>query len=391
MTITHDSIRSLIDSILPDLVVFRHTLHQRPELAGQEYETRELLKAMIAPHDPLFWQPKLGTDLVFEIPGRDPGRVIGFRADMDALPLDETDRRLPYASQHPAVMHACGHDGHMAVLMGTALVLSKIRDKLPCTVRMIFQPGEEEACLGAKLVEKGVCDGLETVYGFHNWPGLPVGTVSSRPGILFAAANTFRTTVTGVGAHGAAPEKGNNPIIAAAKAVLQIQDLHDSLQRENSGVVSVCAVQGGSNTNVIPSEVSISGTVRYIDAQVGERIEAAIREVFQRTSEESGVSVSMDYDRSYHLPVINSIAEVERLRYVTESCLGDSAYIEAESYTMTAEDFAFYLDRVPGCMFWLGSGVDSPQLHTQSFDFNDEAMAPGIHVLTALALGDSLV
>ncbi len=389
MKIQKDMIIQRLDDLLPELIELRHLLHSFPETAGNEHKTRELLASVISPFDPILWRPKLGTDLVFEIPGRDPGRVIGFRSDMDGLPMQESSS-LPYASTHEGVMHACGHDGHMVILLGAALILSSIRDSLPCTVRCIFQPGEEEACLGAELVKKGVCDGLERVYGFHNWPGIPLGTVSSKPGILFAAANTFRAAIAGTATHGAAPEKGNNPLIPAADAVLRIQQLHELLSARKEGVASVCMISGGTNTNIIPDAALVAGTTRYTESSAGDRIETAIRQIFSSVEDRYEVITDLQYERKYHLPVINDPDAVEEVRQAAVRSLGAGVYLSAGSHSMTAEDFAFYLERVPGCMFLLGTGADAPHLHAGDFDFNDEVIRTGVLLLVSLALGEVL-
>ena len=384
-----DILAAAIVEILPEIQELRKALHAIPETAGREIKTRELLVEHIKKLRPILWQPKLQTDVVCEIPGRDPGKVIGIRADMDGLPLQEKSR-MPYSSIHEGVMHACGHDGHMAILLGTAMVLSRFQDKLPCTVRCIFQPGEEEACLGAELTAKGVCDGLSAVYGFHNWPGLPVGAVSAKAGTFFAAANTFTVKFVGKGTHGATPEKGKNPIPTAARAVGLLQKLHDQVFASDGSVVSVCSFSAGMNSNVIPSETVLRGTTRYIDKQIGDVIEKTITDLLNQLAREDGLQLELVYDRKYYLPVVNTPEEVLYLQRTVEKCLGEGAYREATTNTMTAEDFAFYVDKVPGCMFWLGAGEDHAPLHAGDFDFNDDALFNGILVLAGLAFGSVL-
>jgi amidohydrolase len=387
--LTREQLRTYIEEILPKIRKLRHELHAIPELAGEEFETHEVLKQQTDTLNPLYWQPKIKTDLVFEIPGGDPGKVVGFRADMDALPLLETSR-IPYHSTHSGKMHACGHDGHMSILMGTAMVAHAFRSSLPNTIRFIFQPGEEAACMGAELVEKGVCDGLSAVYGFHNWPGLPVGAVSCKSGIMFAAAHSFKVVFKGIGTHGATPEKGLNPLIPAADTVLRLQNLHTRYNEESGAVISVCAVQGGMNSNVIPSEAVVQGTTRYIDTAIGEAIEASIREEMRKSAETCNVEYSLEYEKKYYIPVVNDSDQTENLRLAVNKVLGDEAYIPAKTHTMGAEDFAFYVNRVSGCMFWLGTGEDCAPIHSNKFDFNDDSIMNGILVLCSLMFGDLL-
>jgi hippurate hydrolase len=387
--ITREALREFIHGLVPEIREMRHELHRIPELAGKEHETRRLLKAEADKLQPIYWQPKLGTDLVFEIPGRDPGKVIGLRADMDALPILEKTG-VGYVSGKEGLMHACGHDGHMSILMGTAKVAKFFEKHLPVTVRFIFQPGEEVLCMGAELVEKGVCDGLSSVYGFHNWPGLPVGKISSKPGIFFAAANDFKITFRGTATHGATPEKGNNPLLPAADAVIRLQGAHQRFSREESAVISVCSVQGGKNSNVIPAAAVLEGTIRYTSMETGKAIEAAIQDEVRTAAENSAVEYTIEFNKRNYLPVINDENRTKVLQTTVEKMLGSEAYIPAEMHTMGAEDFAFYLTRTPGCMFWLGAGVDHAPIHSDTFDFTDESIAYGIQVLSALMFGDKL-
>ena len=389
MNLTHEILHTHIERILPTIIDIRHKLHQHPEIAGDERETRNMLLSHVEKLDVLLWQPKLETDLVFEIPGKDPGRVIGLRADMDALPMNE-QHPPAYGSKNPGLMHACGHDGHMAMLLGAAMVLTSVRDLLPNTVRFIFQPGEEVACMGAELTARGVCDGLEAVYALHNWPGLPAGVVSTKPGTFFAAANTFSLKLRGTGTHGATPEKGNTPLIPAAVLIEALTGLHEQVSANGEGVVSVCMVQGGHNTNIIPSECTVAGTTRYIDRSVGDMIEKRIRQMAEEISTRYDIPIDIAYERKYHLPLINDEEKASVVAETAEKVLGEDFYLEAPRHAMTAEDFAFYLDRVPGCMFWLGAGEQWAPLHAAAFDFNDQILKTGILMFCALALGDRL-
>ena len=387
--LTREQLSTYIMDILPKIQDLRHSLHAIPEIAGKEIKTRKLLKHYTDKLHPLYWQPKIETDLVFEIPGRDPGRVIGFRSDMDALPLQETVD-IPYISKHEGMMHACGHDGHMSILIGAAMAAQTFQQYLPCTIRFIFQPGEEETCMGAELVEKGVCDGLSAVYGLHNWSGIATGAVSSKSGILSAAAHSFKVSFKGKGTHGATPEKGLNPLLPAADTVIRLQGLHERYKEESGAVISVCAVQGGTNSNVIPTEAVVQGTSRYTDTHIGDAIEASIRDAIRKSAETCNVEYTLEYEKKYYLPVINDPEQTEILRQAVKKVLGEGAFITAESHTMGAEDFAFYLDKVPGCMFWLGIGKDHEPIHSGTYDFNDDSLLNGILVFCSLMFGDAL-
>ncbi len=384
-----EQLQEYIRTILPEIQEVRRALHTMPELAGNEKQTRAFLKSKTDALQPIYWQPKLGTDLIFEIPGRDPGKVIGLRSDMDGLPITEKSA-VSHVSAYPGRMHACGHDGHMSILLAAAMTAKRFQDSLPATVRFIFQPGEEVLCLGAELVDKGACDGLSAVYGFHNWPGLPVGTVSSKPGILFAAANDFTLTVTGRGTHGATPEKGLNPLLPASDAVMRLQGVHQRFSREEGAVISVCSFHAGTSSNVIPAEAVLQGTMRYTSVGTGAAIEGAMQEEIATTAANFGVSAQLGFSRIKYLPVINNEEQTGLLQRTVAYMLGEQAYIPAETHTMGAEDFSFYLNRTPGCMFWLGAGKEQSPIHSDTYDFNDESIEYGVQVLAGLMFADKL-
>ncbi len=390
MSITTKELRGEAASLISRVTDLRHELHAHPEIALSEHETRKRLVTWLSGEGVLkrcvVDAPRLGTDLVIEFPGRDREQVIGLRADMDALPVEEKTG-LPYQSQFKGMMHACGHDGHMAVLAGTLVLLHRLGVLPPTSVRAIFQPGEEEVCAGAKLVEAGVCDGLSRVYALHGWPGMEAGMVSSKPGVMLAAADTFEIRCIGKAAHGATPEQGNNPLASAAKLVGRLLALHHRYARTQGAVITPCAVQGGQNTNTIPGTARILGTTRYLDAETGRAMKQEIADEAQRVSEMYSTACEITHRSLYHIPVINDPREMKRVRKTAEQVLGEGRFLEMPSHHMVAEDFAFYLDRVPGCMFKLGLGENRAKLHSDYFDFEDQALESGILMMSSLALG----
>ncbi|MDD3117832.1 MAG: M20 family metallopeptidase [Victivallales bacterium] len=379
-----------IAAALETVKKWRHRLHQLPEIAGHETETSAFIRATlpqlgITPHAP--W---LETDVIADLPaaataGND-SRCIGLRADIDGLPVTENNA-LPYCSTHPGMMHACGHDGHAAMLLGTALVLSRLPQLRRHRVRLIFQPGEEMVCMGRKLAATEACDGVDEIYALHGWPGLPVGAVSTLPGVMFGTGAHFTIRIIGRGAHGAQPENGLNPVPAAGKIAWELQQLHERYTRQNA-VISVCRIEGGKAANSIPAEVLIQGTTRYFDAGLNQPIAAAIRELVQTSCEPIGLKWQFDYDDSYRLPVYNHPAQVEKIAALAEDFL-PGTWIAADKPPRAREVFAFCLDRCgAGAMFWLGLGEKQPPLHNPAFDFNDQALTNGITMLTLLALAD---
>lgn len=387
MTVSRDEWREVaeyIDRLMPEVIEFRHALHRDPEIGMQTTDTRAAIAAMLQRSALRIRPPLLGADLIAELPGA-TSRTICLRADMDALPITERSG-VPYQSCRPGVMHACGHDGHSAILVGAALALDHFRDRLPVTVRFIFQPGEEVFCGGDDLVARGACDNADAAFALHGWPGLPAGCVASRSGVLFAAAGFFRIELTGKGCHGSQPEAGNNPILCAAAVIRELQNYHRRVAAAEKSVVSVCVVKAGDTTNVIPETAVIAGTFRHLTAEAGDRLEAGIRAIAAAQAESSGVRAEVVCERSYALPVINSPDGFERVRRAAQAVLPAESWRECAAPVMASEDFSFYLARCGGAMFFLGLGETVPTLHTDRFDFNDAALAPGVRTMVRIAL-----
>ena len=386
MKISRDELQCLLSELLEYGTALRRELHRYPEIALKEEQTRSRLLKWLGDMGVLeqayLFDPLIGTDLVFELPG-DLDGTVGLRSDMDALPLDEqTD--LPYTSTVPGMMHACGHDGHMAILALTAALVSRVDHRQRPTVRFIFQPGEEEVCAGADLTEAGVCDGLDRVYAFHSWPGLPAGSIGIKEGVLTAAAHTFEINLEGISCHGAVPSEGLNPLPAAADLVLRLDELHREMRSRNQSVVSPCGIQGGSSTNVIPQSVLIKGTVRILDETVGDMIRASVYSLVDQVDQHWGTRSTITYHQRYRFPVRNHPQETSRAADAAEKTVGKKRVIRLEKHSMVAEDFAFYLERVPGCMLLLGIGEDHPKLHSSTFDFDDRQLETGVLVMSAL-------
>ncbi|MBN1828433.1 MAG: amidohydrolase [Deltaproteobacteria bacterium] len=378
-------IAQLIDQLIPRLVNIRRTIHRNPELALRENDTAKLVRKVLGETEAEIAEPFLGSDVVAVLHGSAPGKNITLRADMDALPIEEMTG-LPYASGRPGVMHACGHDGHTTILLGTALVLNELRGRLNGSVRFVFQPGEEVAAAGRELVQKGAIENpsADAVFALHAWNKLPSGMFSSRPGPFMAAADFFRIVIHGKGGHGSRPEETVDPILTAARIV----EVLDSLPARTFSaldpvVITVCRIQGGSASNVVPDRVELEGTARYFKKTIGNRIQGDIEKVAAVICGLAGATFDLQYDQSY-LPVVNDRAMVFLGKTVARETLGEDAWRDAEESSMGAEDFSYYLERAPGALFWLGMGEDSNPLHSPLFDFNDQAMKPAILFLVNL-------
>jgi amidohydrolase len=381
------NIKSQIAGIVPDIVKIRHLIHQNPEIALKEFDTSALIRKLLRKARIEVLKPFLQTDVVAMVKGKKPGKNVTLRADIDALPLLEKTG-APYASKRKGTMHACGHDGHTAMLLGAALLLNRMRDQLSGSVRFVFQPGEEIVAAGKQLVAKGALQDPkpDAVFALHAWAGMPLGAVASKPGALLAASDFFTVEVKGKGAHGSRPEDSIDPILTAARIIESLQSV---VSREVSSmepvVVSVCRITGGTNGNVIPDSVEIEGTTRYLRPELKQKIESAIRRIVKGVCDSMGASFSLQYDSPY-IPTINDDRMVALGKTVALRVLGPGKWFDLTSPSMGAEDFSYYIRKYPGAMFRLGMGEKSASLHNSHFDFNDKAIASGILYLVSLAL-----
>jgi amidohydrolase len=331
--------------------------------------------------------PFLGTDVVAILRGKRPGRNVTLRADMDALPLAEKTGK-PYRSKREGIMHACGHDGHTAMLIGAARVLNSLRSQIAGSVRFVFQPGEELSASGKKLVESGVLadPAPAAVIALHGWNHLPLGTLGSRPGPFLAGADWFQITVKGRGGHAAHPDLAVDPIVIGSAIVQQLQTVVSrGVDPLAPTVLSVCRFSAGTNGNVIPDSAELEGTIRYLDRKLGDRIGEHVERIVAGICAAAGAHYHLRFEKTY-IPTINDRRIVLLGRRVACRVLGSAAWQDVENPSMGAEDFAFYLQDFPGAMFRLGLGEDSPPLHNPQFDFNDEALENGILFLVTTAL-----
>jgi amidohydrolase len=390
-------LKPLIREILPETISLRHNLHRHPELAYQEHRTTALVARQL---DALGIQHiasvARGTGVVAHLPATSssaPGAV-ALRADMDALPITERSD-LPYASEIPGLMHACGHDGHTANLLGVATVLSRV-ERRPNPVTFIFQPAEEGGAGGKAMCEAGALDGtligprVDRIFGLHGWPQLTVGQVGSRPGPLLAATDTFKVTVRGRQSHAAYPQFSADPIVAAAACITALQ----SIVARNVGplqnaVVSVCRVSAGTALNVLPEEAKFAGTARSLDPEVRVLLKQRIHEIAAGVAEAHGCRAEIKWREGY--PVTRNDPDLtERFFAVARQTLGAERVVNVAEPTMGGEDFAYYGAHVPACFFILGvcppGRTDYPTLHQPDYNFNDDALATGIELMCRLAL-----
>jgi hippurate hydrolase len=372
-----------IDDLVAPLIAFRRDLHAHPELAFAEHRTAALIAEALRQAGLDVHTGIGGTGLVAVLKVGSSGRSIGLRADMDALPMHE-QTNLDYASGNPGVFHGCGHDGHVAMLLGAAQHLARSR-RFDGTVHFIFQPAEEgrggaRAMVADRLFERFPCD---RVFALHNWPDLPAGTVATRPGPIMAAADRFEILLEGRGGHAAMPHQTPDAILAASDLVTQLNCIVSRrVPPTASAVLSVTQIEGGNSHNVLPAAVRIVGTVRSFDPAVQDRIEASLRQIVDGIAQASGTRATVTYDRYYPAAINDAEAAAEALAAAaTVTCVQN-----APEPAFTSEDFAFMLLACKGAYLWLGQGRgdgDAP-LHHPNYDFNDGILATGIRLHTAL-------
>jgi hippurate hydrolase len=375
-----------ISDLHATVAAWRQDLHQHPELMFDVHRTADFVKEKLTEFGVDEVVTGIGrTGVVGVIKGRSNGRgrVIGLRADMDALPItEETGKR--YASRTPGKMHACGHDGHTAMLLGAAKYLAETR-AFDGTVVVIFQPAEEGGGGGREMVLDGLMDRFEIheVYGMHNVPGMPVGKFAIRPGPMLAAVDNFNIDVKGVGGHAARPHTSADPVVAAAAIVMNTQSIvARNVDPLANAVISICMIRGGFTHNVIPQDVELAGTVRTLTDEVRDHVEKRLKEIASNTAAAFGVEAVVNYDRNY--PV--TFNHAENVDYAADAAaeIVEAANVNrAMNPVMAGEDFAFMLGARPGAFIFIGQGAGAA-LHHPAYDFNDEIIPLGMSYWTKL-------
>lgn len=374
----------------------RHRLHQIPELGYEEFKTAATVRAEL---------DQIGTAHVDGVPDAPTATIawlgdvgkpcVALRADIDALPILERTG-LAYSSTHTGIMHACGHDGHTATLLGTAALLKSMEEELPVCVKLIWQPAEEGGGGAERLVEAGVLDGtigpkVRAIFGLHGWPGLKVGTVATKPGALLAATDTFTANFVGRGCHGAFPHLGCDPIVTACEAVLNLQQVVSrELDPTEPAVVTIGKISAGTATNVIPDAAGIEGTARTLNDETRAKVRRAIERRCTGVAEANDGELRFDWIEGYP-PTVNDPAMADYVARIAKQTLGPDRYFAVPRPSMGGEDFAYYLEKVSGCFFLVGvEPLDRdtyPSLHSDRYDFTDAAIAVGLRMFVELVKG----
>ncbi|MCS7233044.1 MAG: amidohydrolase [Synergistetes bacterium] len=386
-----DKIKRLVEEVKSELVEMRHYLHAYPEPSFEEYETTKFIVSKLREYG--IDDIKVGcggkeSGVIATIRGKALKPMIALRADIDALRMREENRSLPYCSKNEGVMHACGHDAHIAILLATAKVLSQIKEELPGSVRLIFQPAEESAAGAKEIIKVGGMEDVDAVTGLHVWAYYPSGTLGFRKGPFFAAVDRIEINVKGKGGHGAAPQFAVDPIVISSAIILALQTV---VSREvdpiEPAVVSICKIEGGTAFNIIPEEVKMVGTIRTFSPKTREKVVSRVEEIANSVAKAMRGSIEfVDY---YSTPaLINDSKFTEFASNIAKRLYGEESVIEAD-INMGGEDFSLYLERVPGTFFLLGTGnkekgTDKPH-HNPYFDVDDDALPKGVELMANIA------
>ena len=382
----------------PHITALRRDIHAHPELCFEEVRTADVVAAKLTEWGIPIHRGLGKTGVVGIVQGRDGGtngKAIGLRADMDALPMQEFNT-FAHASKHAGKMHACGHDGHTAMLLGAAQYLAAHRDSLDGTVYLIFQPAEEGGGGADEMIKDGLFEKfpMQAVFGMHNWPGMKEGTMAVSPGPAMASSNDFKIVIRGKGGHAAMPHMGLDPVAVSAQVIMALQTIVSrNVKPIDAGVVSVTMVHGGEANNVIPDSVELQGTVRTFTLEVLDLIERRMNEVIGGICAAHGAQYEMDFVRNYP-PTINTAPEAEFARKVMAQVVGEANVLVQEP-SMGAEDFAFMLQAKPGAYCFIangdgahrdaGHGLGPCNLHNPSYDFNDSLIPRGAAYWVLLA------
>ncbi len=396
----HSEISALIRAELAEVTEIRRDLHRYPELSYAEVRTSGVVQRELSALGLAFKAGVGGTGVIAYLPATAPeGRIkpaAALRADMDALPIQEQTGKA-WASGTPGVMHACGHDGHTAMLIGAARVLNRL--ERPHPILLVFQPAEEGGGGADRMCKEGALAGegkggignpVERIFGLHGWPTLPLGMVASKVGPLLAAVDDFIVTIKGTQCHGAYPHQGSDSILAAAHCITAIQSIAArNVGPLESAVVSVGAIHAGTANNIIPETVSFIGTVRSLKPDVKSLTRERFFAIVENTARALGCEARIEWHDGYPV-TINEATATESFFEMANRTLGEDRVIRTDNPTMGGEDFSFYGHHVRACFFFLGLKpevpADVPTLHQPNFDFNDDALSTGIEMLVRSAL-----
>jgi amidohydrolase len=377
-----------------DMVTWRHHIHKHPELSFKEDLTSDYIAAVLEANDIEMHRGLAVTGIVATIHGKKEGRIIGLRADMDALPIQEKND-FSHKSVHDGKMHACGHDGHSTMLLGAAVHL-KENNNFSGTVHFIFQPAEEGGGGGRVMVEEGIFEKFpcEAVYGMHNWPGMAEGQFAVHDTAVMAANETLKISIKGKGGHAAMPDQCVDPVVIGAQIITALQSVVSrNVAPLDSAVVSITMLDAGFVSNVIPNDMNLTGSLRYFSTDVGNEVKAKIKKIVEGISHSMGATATFSSTPNYPATV-NTPKHAELCANAAAEVVGSSNVLRNEKPSMGSEDFSFLLNASEGAYIWIGNGLvpeDGPEggcmLHNTEYDFNDEILPLGSSYWVQLVQG----
>lgn len=369
-----------VEQLTEMLISIRRNLHEHPELSYEEFDTTNTIKNWLEEKNITIINSSLETGVIAEISGNNSGPIIAIRADIDALPIQE-ETNLPYASKIPGKMHACGHDFHTAAIIGAAYLLKEKESSLSGTVRFIFQPAEESSNGACKVIEAGHLHGVQAIFGMHNKPDLPVGTIGIKDGPLMAGVDRFEIEIHGVGTHAAVPDAGVDPIVASSQIVMALQTIVSrNINSSHNAVVSVTNIHSGNTWNVIPEKATLEGTVRTFQTETREKIPALMKRIIQGVSDALGVKTEF---RFYAGPpaVHNDTSLTNLSSQVAEKM---NLNIISPTPSMAGEDFSFYQQEIPGSFVFMGTS-GTHEWHHPAFTVDEQALPISAEYFALLA------
>ncbi|HFK1448880.1 TPA: M20 peptidase aminoacylase family protein [Bacillus pacificus] len=369
-----------LEQLTEALISIRRNLHEHPELSYEEFETTKAIKNWLEEKNITIINSSLETGVIAEISGTHSGPIIAIRADIDALPIQE-ETNLPYASKIHGKMHACGHDFHTAAIIGAAYLLKEKETSLSGTVRFIFQPAEESSDGACKVIEAGHLHGVQAIFGMHNKPDLPVGTIGIKDGPLMAGVDRFEIEIHGVGTHAAVPDAGVDPIVASSQIVMALQTIVSrNISSSHNAVVSVTNIHSGNTWNVIPEKATLEGTVRTFQNETREKMPALMKRIIQGVSDALGVKTEFRFFAGP--PAVHNDTSLTNLS--TQVAENMNLNIISPTPSMAGEDFSFYQQEIPGSFVFMGTS-GTHEWHHPAFTVDERALPISAEYFALLA------
>lgn len=380
-----EEMKKIADELSEQIILWRRDFHRYPEVAFSEQRTSAVIREILEKLG-LEVTSYAGTGLRALLSGRPGERTVALRADIDALPIQEEGDK-DYISQNPGAAHACGHDGHMAVVLGAAHILARMKDKFTGRVAFLFQPSEERIPGGAKpMIDEGALEGVDAIFGLHLWQSLPTGKIGLVKGAMMAQPDAFSIVIKGKGGHGSMPQQTVDPILVAAHLVSNVQSIVSrNMDPLKPVVVSFGTIEGGTIYNIIPDKVTLTGTVRSFDAAIQQQAEKRLKEIIKNTCAAFGATAEFEYSLGYP-PVVNHDHMVDLIVRTADTIFGPG-HTEYIDPVMGGEDFSYFLQQVPGAFlfFGMGDGQQFPH-HHPAFDLDEIALPEAVKLMTGLAL-----